>query len=499
MATSFPTSLQDLDATRGTTGQTLASPNHITHHTTEDDTLEALQAKVGIDNSAVTTSLDYKVKSTSSVDPGHKHTPTVSLAITGTPDGTKFLRDDNTWQIVSQADASTTVKGLTKISVAPASASNPIAVGDNDGRVPTQAENDAMAGTSGTAVSSSNKLVDNADTTGAGLILRSGKSYTAQVAIAQYDAVAIGTIKTHAVALVSASSQYLSAADSASTSPTGNFTVEAWIYPTALPALGNVIMIASKWGASGNYAFSMGIKQTAASVYRIYVETSSNGTVVASGQSNSYAFSTNTWYHVAMIYDTGGNVQFTVNGVDQGTATSMGSAIYNSTATFQIGAVNGTAQWDGYITDVRLWGTNKSVASILANYLHELSGYETNLNAYWKLDNALTDTTANGNTLTNNGSATFTTTIPTFTAGSLVQASGAGWWKTFIGFATAAISAGAAGTVAEVGETTMSALTQGAQYYLSDTAGAIATSAGTNSRKVGIATSSTTILITNIW
>lgn len=82
MSTTFPTSLQDLDATRGTTGQTLASPNHITHHQKEDDTIEALQTKVGIDSSADTTSLDYKLKNTASIDPGHKHT-IASLSASG--------------------------------------------------------------------------------------------------------------------------------------------------------------------------------------------------------------------------------------------------------------------------------------------------------------------------------------------------------------------------------------------------------------------------------
>lgn len=74
MSTSFPTSLQDLDPTRGTTGQALSNPNHITHHTTEDDTIEALQTKVGVDSSAVATSIDYLLKNTSSSNPGHKHT-----------------------------------------------------------------------------------------------------------------------------------------------------------------------------------------------------------------------------------------------------------------------------------------------------------------------------------------------------------------------------------------------------------------------------------------
>lgn len=69
--------------------------------------------------------------------------------------------------IAGGADSSTTTKGITKMSVAPASAANPIAVGDNDPRVPTQNENDALVGTSGTAVSSSNKLVDADDVSSA--------------------------------------------------------------------------------------------------------------------------------------------------------------------------------------------------------------------------------------------------------------------------------------------------------------------------------------------
>jgi len=59
--------------------------------------------------------------------------------------------------IAGSPDSSTTVKGIGKVSVAPASPTAPIFVGDNDPRVPTQAENDALVGT-GTP-SSSNKYV----------------------------------------------------------------------------------------------------------------------------------------------------------------------------------------------------------------------------------------------------------------------------------------------------------------------------------------------------
>lgn len=65
--------------------------------------------------------------------------------------------------VAGAPDASTSTKGITKLSTAPASPTIPIAVGDNDTRVPTQAENDAQAGNSGGAVSSSNKLIDNND------------------------------------------------------------------------------------------------------------------------------------------------------------------------------------------------------------------------------------------------------------------------------------------------------------------------------------------------
>lgn len=80
----------------------------------------------------------------------------------------------DTVAIAGGADASSTVKGISKLSTNPVSPTNPIAVGDNDTRVPTQDENDALAGTSGTP-SSTNKYVTNDDTTGTGSIIRGSK------------------------------------------------------------------------------------------------------------------------------------------------------------------------------------------------------------------------------------------------------------------------------------------------------------------------------------
>jgi hypothetical protein len=66
MAVSFPTSLDTFTEPSTPSSTALSSAgdgsrDHITHHTDLGNAVEALEAKVGADGSAVTTSLDYKV------------------------------------------------------------------------------------------------------------------------------------------------------------------------------------------------------------------------------------------------------------------------------------------------------------------------------------------------------------------------------------------------------------------------------------------------------
>lgn len=70
----------------------------------------------------------------------------------------------------------------------------------------------------------------------------------------------------------------------------------------------------------------------------------------------------------------------------------------------------------------------------------------------------------------------------------------------YVGIAQGTATVGNAVTVALNGvDINQTGLTIGAQYYLNDSPGTIGTSAGTNSRKAGIAITSTQLLITNIW
>jgi hypothetical protein len=65
MANTYPTTLNSF--LTGASSATLSSVGHADAH-------NALETKVGVDDSAVATSLDYLLKSTSSSNPGHKHT-----------------------------------------------------------------------------------------------------------------------------------------------------------------------------------------------------------------------------------------------------------------------------------------------------------------------------------------------------------------------------------------------------------------------------------------
>ena len=72
MPTNFPSTLDSY--TNPSWGGTLGGEWHSTIHANCYDSIEVLEAKVWVNNSAVTSSLDYKVSNTASVDPWHKHT-----------------------------------------------------------------------------------------------------------------------------------------------------------------------------------------------------------------------------------------------------------------------------------------------------------------------------------------------------------------------------------------------------------------------------------------
>jgi hypothetical protein len=107
MATNFPTSLDAL--TNPVAGDSLSSPSHAGQHADANDAIEALQAKVGVDSSAVTTSIDYKLRflTGSVVDRLEENWNTSATAATGTI-ALNVLTASN-WYYTSNASANWTL------------------------------------------------------------------------------------------------------------------------------------------------------------------------------------------------------------------------------------------------------------------------------------------------------------------------------------------------------------------------------------------------------
>jgi hypothetical protein len=62
LAIAFPASIDSLSNPSAADAMNSATVPHATQHSDANDAIEALEAKVGVDNSAVTTSLDYKTR-----------------------------------------------------------------------------------------------------------------------------------------------------------------------------------------------------------------------------------------------------------------------------------------------------------------------------------------------------------------------------------------------------------------------------------------------------
>jgi len=141
MAVNFPTTIDNF--TNPLSSDYLNSPDHASQHANANDAIEALEAKVGVDSSSVNTSLDYKVKNSSSVDPGHKHsesalslndntTSDVSTSKHGLcpkapNDTSKFLRGDGGW--VAPASGITVKNGISTKDTSEATGTQTIAHG----------------------------------------------------------------------------------------------------------------------------------------------------------------------------------------------------------------------------------------------------------------------------------------------------------------------------------------------------------------------------------
>jgi len=155
-----------------------------------------------------------------------------------------------------------------------------------------------------------------------------------------------------------------------------SWTIEGWIKPAVWSS---DRVIAGKVSQCKDFAIGLSGDKiavwtaTPSECYRHYVKSTAS---VVAGQ----------WYHVAGVYDSvTQNLKLYVDGVLAGEATFPSDT--SNTNPVQIGSNNSPGEYfNGVIDDVRIWNTARSATEIANNKDAELTGSESGLTGYWKLE-----------------------------------------------------------------------------------------------------------------
>lgn len=206
----------------------------------------------------------------------------------------------------------------------------------------------------------------------------------------------------------------LSLALNSAIDPINTFTVESWVYPTAMDNdLGNNVGM-----IIGNYntlfvdmQFMLRKEGTA---YQFWVNDS--GTTNFKAVSATNAVVLNQWQHVAGVWN-GSDLKIYINGVLANTTTGVTGASFKSQLNnpIQLGKNLSNEKFVGNIDEVRLWTRALTVDEIMNNMNCELGNTQTGLLAYYKFNQGI----GNGN----NSNST-----------SLIDSSGNNYGGNLIGF-----------------------------------------------------------------
>lgn len=411
-------------------------------------------------------------------------------------------------------NASSTVAGITKLSVDPISPTSPIALGANDPVVPTTGEAQALVGTVGTP-SSSNKYVTNADTgtSGNSVVLRlnssgqlptldgslltgvsvsssfsASESITAGNAVSTYFYQSDGGIKYD----TSAISAYSSVSSKAISLTVGANTNKVLVAFVKWNTNGSNPVTSMTWGGQTFTALDSIQNSSTSSLtsYILFNPTAGANSVTANfSGSGSGDFAVYSYYNVAQAVDSHSAASYTSGGSATVTPTQVADGVLYVSALNKQGG-SGTPTATNIANNQLTESTNGTISGDSGEIFPKGGFVLTGIsNADFALTVGLAPITA--------------PTFPGVRKSSSATASNIAAdnkYTNFIGFALSSVGAGSLVNVQTAGIVSgLSGLAIGSTYYLNDTNGTIGTSPGTNSRKVGIAQNTTTLLITNIW
>lgn len=140
----------------------------------------------------------------------------------------------------------------------------------------------------------------------------------------------------------------------------------------------------------------------------------------ASSLTSITSFTAGNWYFIAITWNEAtDNLSLYVG--DQGTAPSLDAqnTVWTSTVSTVgvtqnnfMASKSGVGPLDGHGDDLRYWNTDRSLAAVQGDYDSELSGSETNLRSYFKLNNDFDDIGPDNSDGSGSGSYSFSTDTP---------------------------------------------------------------------------------------
>jgi hypothetical protein len=146
-------------------------------------------------------------------------------------------------------------------------------------------------------------------------------------------------------------SDYLTMPDNANYVISGDFTVEAWIFPTSFAGTnGNIVLAQWPGSTATNQSFQFFVNSTG-KVGLVYGIGSTNASV----NGTTLSCTLNTWNHIA-VTRSGTTVRYFVNGSLDATSSTVSGAFNDSTGVMSVGRINATdsGYFSGYISNCRL-------------------------------------------------------------------------------------------------------------------------------------------------
>ncbi len=181
---------------------------------------------------------------------------------------------------------------------------------------------------------------------------------------------------------------YIAVPSHSELSPTAAITIEAWVFPTALPVSGCIV------GKNYLTSYYFGIESTGRFVF---FPKGGSGNFLRSRVTGVVRM--NQWTHIAGTYD-GTNTRLYVNGILDTSRTGISGAVGTNFDSLFIGAdrLSGVPAFffQGRLDNVRIWRSARTATEIFSHMfiplnIYQLAGSYSSLAASYQLDNSASD------------------------------------------------------------------------------------------------------------